>query len=376
MEVRMDTCFASPEKVNEGELATEIEIVSNNPVISGLLHTISGLIAILDEHRQIVATNDSFLTMLGIDDPSEVLGMRHGEALQCVHADEEPAGCGTTKFCSSCGAAIAIVSSLEQNQPVERICAISANRGGKVIDIALLVKSHPITIDHKRFLLVFLQDITQEQQRAALERTFFHDINNMLQMLLGTSELLIAKEQSELAEIIHQTTLRLNKEVAIQRSLSQSEEYIYQARRNEVTTELVFKELQTFFANHPVAKNKVIKFQEDCPEIRFKTESSLLSRVLCNMTTNALEATEDKGVVKIWIEYEGDQVIFCVWNEQEIPKETVNRVFQRNFSTKKGAGRGIGTFSMKLFGEDILRGQVTFTTSKNEGTVFKFSHPI
>ena len=56
-------------------------------------------------------------------------------------------------------------------------------------------------------------------------------------------------------------------------------------------------------------------------------------------------------------------------------KEAGSRIFQRNFSTKEQDGRGIGTFSMKLFGEKILGGQVSFTTSKTGGTTFKFAYP-
>ena len=156
----MDTYFAPAERAGEKELAAEIKKVNKNPVMSGLLHSISGLLAVLDEHRQIIAINDLFLKNLGIEDPAEALGLRPGEALQCVHAHEKPAGCGTTRFCSTCGAAIAIVASLSQDKPVERICALGANRGGRTVDIALLVKSQPIKIDEKRFLLLFLQDIT------------------------------------------------------------------------------------------------------------------------------------------------------------------------------------------------------------------------
>lgn len=372
----METYFAPAERATDVELTNEIEIVSNSPVMTGLLHTISGLIAVLDENRQIVSINASFLEMLGIDDPLKVLGLRPGEAVKCIHADKEPAGCGTTKFCSSCGAAIAIVSSLEQNKTVERICAISVSRDDKIVDIAFLVKSHPVTIEDKNFILLFFQDITQEQQRAALERTFFHDISNMLQMLLGASEILVETEHSALADTILQTTLRLNNEIAIQRSLAQSEASDYEMSRRDVTIRSILAEIQVLYRNHPAAKNKYIKFQEDLQDILFNTDPSLLSRVLCNMLTNALEATAENGVVKIWTEHEDSQIKFCIWNEQEIPPEIVNRVFQRNFSTKNGAGRGIGTFSMRLFGEDILGGQVAFTTSENKGTVFKFSHPV
>ncbi|GBC61385.1 histidine kinase [Desulfonema ishimotonii] len=371
----MDTYFASPKRTSEEKLFAEIDFVSKNPVISGLLHSISGLLAILDENRQIVALNDSFLQMLGIDDPAKTLGLRPGEALHCIHAYDKPAGCGTTKFCSTCGAAIAIVSSLGQDKPVERMCALSANKDGKVKDTALLVRSQPIKINKKRFLLLFIQDITKQQQRAALERTFFHDINNMLSVLVGASELIVENDPSKLAKTVHQASLRLLKEVAIQRYLSQSESCNYQPMWHDFTTEQILEELRSFFASHPVAYKKNIDFSKDYPVVSIRTDISLLLRVLCNMITNALEATAENGVVKIWIGHEADVLSFYVWNSQEIPQEITYRIFQLNFSTKGQAGRGIGTYSMKLLGEKILGGQVSFTTSGEKGTVFRFSTP-
>jgi hypothetical protein len=374
--MKMETYFAPAERANENDIAVEIEIVSNSSLVSGLLHSISGLLAVLNEHRQIIALNDSFLQMLGINDPVKALGLRPGEAVQCIHAHDGPAGCGTTKFCSTCGAAIAMVSSLAESKPIERICALSANRGGKEVDIVLLVKSHPIKIGGKRFLLLFLQDITQQQQRAALERTFYHDVNNILCMLVGSSELLVAVAPSELAKNIHLASLRLVKEVAIQRCLSQNEFSDYQPIWLELTTEQILKEIRSFFADHPIAREKNISISEDHPDISIKTDISLLLRVLCNMISNALEATAKNGVVKIWLEHGGSFLSFCVWNEQEIPLEVANRIFQRNFSTKEQVGRGIGTYSMKLLGEKILGGQVSFSTSKQEGTIFKFTCPV
>lgn len=369
----MKTCFAPAERAEKKELIIEIEIVSRNPVMSGLLSSISGLLVVLDEHRQIVAFNGAFLKMLGINNPAKTLGLRPGEALNCIHAHEEPAGCGTTSLCSTCGAAVAIVSSMGQDKPVERICALTVKKGDKLIDLAMLVRSHPIKIDQKRFLLLFLQDITQAQQQAALERTFFHDINNMLNMLVSASELLIENDSSELAGTIHDTALRLTKEVAIQRHLSQDRFSAYPPVWQTVTTGQVLNELRLFFDNHPAAHKKNIAFSEKNPEVPIKTDLSLLLRVLCNMTLNALESTDESGVVRIWIEQGGDALSFCVWNAQEIPQELTKRIFQRNFSTKDQPGRGVGTFSMKLFGEKILGGRVSFTTSKEDGTVFTFT---
>jgi hypothetical protein len=48
----MSRFFASPGKTSEADLVAEIDIVSKNEVVSGLLHSISGLLAILDEKRR------------------------------------------------------------------------------------------------------------------------------------------------------------------------------------------------------------------------------------------------------------------------------------------------------------------------------------
>jgi signal transduction histidine kinase len=372
----LNTYFAAPERADTEELAAKIAIIHNNAVMTGLLHAISGLLAILDEHRQIVAINDSFLKMLGIDNPSEALGLRPGEAVGCRYAHDEPAGCGTTKFCSTCGAAIAIVASLEQDKPVERTCALTLRRGDAEVDMALLVRSQAVGIDQQRFILLFLQDITVDQRRAALERTFFHDINNMLGGLIGASELLALQDRdSELVKVIYQSSLRLKKEVEMQRCLLQDRHGFYQPVRTDILPVQVMDELKLFFAGHPAARKRTLQFSAPEPSRPVQADFSMLLRVLSNMVINALEATDENGEVKVWSEQNGHVQSFCVWNEKAIDEDIALRIFQRNFSTKDQAGRGIGTYSMKLFGEKILGGKVGFTSSREKGTVFKISLP-
>ena len=94
------------------------------------------------------------------------------------------------------------------------------------------------------------------------------------------------------------------------------------------------------------------------------------------MLTNAFEATETGGEVRLWFELDEEWCGFCVWNEKCIPDEIRLRIFQRNFSTKQGTGRGLGTYSMKLFGEQFLKGKVDFETSPQKGTVFRLTLPL
>jgi sensor histidine kinase regulating citrate/malate metabolism len=51
------------------------------------------------------------------------------------------------------------------------------------------------------------------------------------------------------------------------------------------------------------------------------------------------------------------------------------QIFQRSFSTK-GAGRGLGTYSIKLLGERYLHGTVSFASSAEQGTIFQISLPL
>jgi len=370
----MNTYFAPVEKADKKEILAEIELISQSPVMSGLLYSVGGLLAIVDEHRQIIALNNSFLDLLGIQDSGVALGLRLGEALGCVHAHEGPGHtCGSTRFCPCCGVAIAIVSSLSHDQPEERVCALSAHRGGQPIELSLLVRSQPIQVEDKRFLLIFLQDITKQQQWAALERTFFHDINNMLGMVAGASELLAAEQPSELSEALRQASDRLIKEVAIQQCLASNNEQSYQPQWEEVTLKRILDDLQAFFTTHVAAQGKQIGFPSAPPDGLVKTDLSLVSRVLSNMVLNALEATEEGGQIRVGAERQGGRVSLTVWNSQYIPPEAALRIFQRNFSTKNEAGRGTGTFSMKLFGEKILGGLVDFSTSETDGTTFRLT---
>lgn len=375
----MDTFFASSEKTDEKTLKQEVQIINKHPITKGLLDAVSGLLAIADSNRQIVAINYSFLEKLNIDEPEKVLGLRLGDVVKCKHSYELPNGCGTTKYCSSCGAAIAIVTSIMEEKSVERICTINAIKDYKEVDIYLLVKASPIKINEKTYILLFIHDITLQQQRAYLERIFFHDINNMLSALVGSCELLYLKnETSKLVKNIYKSSIRLQKEIEIQKALSQTDTSLYELLLEQESTFKILDELKDMFKNHYAKKYKNLEFNFGSLPIIFKTDSSLLIRILSNMITNALEATEENGIVRVWVENEENEdfFTFCVWNKKEIPEKTALRIFQKNFSTKKGEGRGLGTYSMKLLGEDILGGKVNFTSTKEEGTTFTLKLPI
>ncbi len=373
----MDTYFATPDRLSDNELKKEIEFVSKNSIIDGLLRSVSGLLAVLNSQRQILAVNSMLLEMLKIDNADNVLGLRPGEAVNCIHSGEMPGGCGTSKYCSTCGAAISLVTSLATDVPTEKECAITTKEDVKNRDLFFRVRCVPVRYEQKRLLLLFLQDITYQQKLAVLERVFFHDLNGIITGLQGACHLLSKSTDlddiHDLSQNIQKFSLRLASEISIQRCLSNTGAAAYQPIYTLISVTQVFQELRALFGNHAASKNKSLVLPKNDVNIALNTEPSLLLKMLTNMIINAFEETPEGDEVRVWWEPSEDKIIFFVWNRKPIPPDIARRIFQRNFSTKAKMGRGLGTFSMKLFGEDILGGAVDFTTSGKEGTVFRFS---
>jgi signal transduction histidine kinase len=91
---------------------------------------------------------------------------------------------------------------------------------------------------------------------------------------------------------------------------------------------------------------------------------------------NGLEAAPAGGAVRVWSEPAGDGgARFHVQSPAVMPPEVQARVFQRSFSTKAAAGRGLGTYGMKLLGERLLGGEVSFVSREDVGTIFTVALP-
>ncbi|PTX96605.1 sensor histidine kinase [Opitutus sp. ER46] len=372
------TYYAEPGRASAAELARQLDVIAHDPVVDALLHAVAGLVAVLNDKRQVLAINAALLRLLGIEDPAKALGLRLGEAVGCVHAHAAPAGCGTTEYCSTCGAAIAQVTSLAQGEPVERTCAIDLKYPRHGSEQAYLrVQACPLVRNRHRILLLFIQDISEQQHRAALDRTFFHDVKNTVASILTAGQLMTMDptNAADLAPKLVEISKRLVREIELQRCLSTMSVDRFQESLLPVDVATVLDDVARCYTNDPEAPDRRLEVARDAAFGTIVTDVTLLLRVVHNMVINALEATPVGGTVRVWADSTAEAVEFCVWNEGVIPPEIARRVFQRNFSTKGNLGRGLGTFSMKLLGERMLGGAVWFTSEASAGTTFHFRVP-
>lgn len=368
----MTTYFLPGGRTSDERIGRDIQAADRKP---GLLASVTGLVAVLNENRQIVSLNQSFLSAIGLSDPMPILGLRPGESLQCIHLDENPAGCGTGTFCRTCGMATVIAACMREKRPVERECALQVNRGGKIVDLFFVVRCAPLHLGNRTFFLISLEDLTEGQRVAELQRVFFQDIDSLVS---GMARMNLPKGRSKTLEIgdwtSHSYPLGLKEHVVLHDHLAGKRAYIPSLKT--VSAKGILEGVRASVCGRAEEEKKTILFPKVLPKYSLKTDAMLVTRILRDMAVNALEAIKAGGEVKIFSKRAGDKIVFSVWNKGAMQKDIPQRVFQRNFSTKVGAGRGLGTYSMKVFGEDLLGGRVWFTTTRAGGTQFNLALPL
>ena len=374
-----ESWYAPAQRSSSAELDREVALLTNHPVTDALLISVDGTLAILDENRQILALNRAFLDMVGVDDVTDLLGLRPGEALNCVHAHEEPHGCGTSRSCATCGAVNAIMAAQREGVPAERTCVLQVRNGDGTQDLVLRVRACPLDIGGVRFYLIFCQDVSQSHRLANLERVFLHDINNILQGLRVTSEMLAVEtdlsESRSMGRHTGKLVQHLAREIELQRSLLSDDTGRLAVIRDHVPLAHIQAELGRIFHFHPASRDRNLAIARDCWNTWIRTDTWVLVRILTNLVLNALEATPPGDRVEVRTTEDDSHVTFTVWNRTAIPPEIHPRIFQRNFSSKNGSVRGLGTYSAKLLGETLLGAGVEFDSSEKTGTEFRVRVP-
>lgn len=369
------TEFAPPERSPRAEIDEQHLRLQSNLRLDMLGTYLPLMVLVLNRNRQIVFTNPLVLKMVDKPSPNLILGLRPGELLDCTHSSEMEAGCGTTRFCSVCGAVKAILSGLRGQEDIEE-CRIT-RKNGDALD--LRVWAFPLAYGNEPYTLFFMDDISNEKRRRILERIFFHDIMNTVSGLIGFSDLLKIASPEELkatriADEIELLSNRLVEEISAQKQLLAAENNELKPALEPLDSGVVLAETVALFRNLDVAEGKFITIDPGSSALVLKSDKALLSRVIGNMVKNALEASEPGDTVTLGCQGVGRELQFWVHNRTFMPPEVQLQIFQRSFTTK-GAGRGIGTYSMKLLTERYLGGSISFTSTPEAGTRFMMRLP-
>lgn len=376
---KKQTRFAPAERATLETLQRQQGLFSGAGFMLEIMDAAPDGLVVLNEQRQIVYSNHAFCQAVQIDGDSAV-GLRPGEALNCIHAFESDGGCGTTEFCSTCGAVRAILQAQKGVKDIQECRVTRRGDDGGEDALDLRVWATPIQLNGDTFTIFAVNDISNEKRRRILERVFFHDIRNTAGAIQGLAELAaLADDPAELQDfdfggLLGQASHQLIDEIEAQRQLLAAESEELESEPRQIQSLLLLQDVKKIYERHIVSEDRFIQLDPQSEDVEMLTDPTLLKRVVGNMVKNALEACKPGETVTAGCDRFGEHIRFWVHNPAHMPHDVQLQIFQRSFSTK-GNGRGLGTYSMKLLSERYLNGRVTFKSSPHEGTVFIGLYP-
>ncbi len=373
------TEFLPAKRAPQSEILKSYNFFNSEKLIKPIFDSIPGYFLILNECRQVVYANSKLSSVILGKEIKTVLGLRPGEIFNCVNALSSPGGCGTAKACRVCGAGTAILESMSNTVKSEKECRITTHEDNISGSLELMVTASPLIINEEKYFILSLSDISDEKRRLLLERVFIHDVVNIAGGLKAIINLLKTPGQIDpgidLLQMADVSTSSLLEEIEVHSSLISAESGNLMVNFQETQSAEILLNIFQLLSRNDAAISKQISISEKSENVIFLTDKVLLRRILINLAKNALEASDEGDTVTLGCQKTDDHIEFTVNNKGIIPEDVQFQIFQRSFSTK-GKGRGIGTYSIKLFTERYLKGTIHFTSDEATGTTFYAKYPI
>jgi len=374
-----DTFFAPAEREDQQRITEQRKTLESSEFLNRVLSRSPWMFLILNDKRQIIYSNASMVSYLGYSSMEELMGFRPGETIECIHADEGPSGCGTSEKCRYCGVVQTILKGRKSEEPVTGDAIILFRKDGRVMQGEFRITSMNFEWKGEQFNMLTFNDISIEKRKEQLERIFFHDILNKAGTLSQMVELMRVQVpevgDNPVFELLERGVDEFVQDIYYQQKLHLAEAGKLEVNPVEVRVHSLVKTVIEDYSVHALMKSIKVKESISGTNENIVTDIVLIRRILGNLLKNAIEATEKNGTIEISFEQKDKNAVFSVNNPGEIHDSIKDQIFARSVSTK-GIGRGIGTYSIKLFTEQFLNGKTWFTSSNEEGTTFYISLPV
>jgi len=115
---------------------------------------------IVDEDVRIHEYNTAATPLLTAE-KTEVLRLRGGEALHCIHHDDHEDGCGRAAACADCVVRNSVAKAFQGGKVVRNREKMELLRDEKIIEVHVLVTSSPFVFEGRHYAILVLEDISE-----------------------------------------------------------------------------------------------------------------------------------------------------------------------------------------------------------------------
>jgi len=157
------TFFAPAEREPIEVVSRQAGRLGQTPLTRTILNASLNYLFVLNARRQIVMASENVLDLVPGKTMDQVVGLRPGEALGCIHAYECASGCGTSQFCRQCGTVRVILGGLDGHRSMQE-CRLTRVVQGREASLELIVLATPLVQDDERYTLLTVTKISQVQR--------------------------------------------------------------------------------------------------------------------------------------------------------------------------------------------------------------------
>lgn len=357
---KADILEASAKHIIESKVMITTEEICSLIREKKVMEDSNATIVVVDENLRILYVNDTPV--------AKEVALCPGDLIKCNNAVSAPKGCGSHENCKDCELRNMVNESVRTNKKME----IDADF---LVDLNHSLSVHAVSTPYeykgKTGSIVLLIDRTEQQRELMLERTFFHDLLNISGALKGLLDCVQHDNVQDIIPILRDISSQLIDEVATQRDLIYAMNGLLKPKYEKFKANEVLENIDALKRLAREMHHVEVVTESTVTDEKVESDKTLVNRVLFNMLKNAYEASPN-SVVTFKISTTDEQVVYSVHNDAVIPEHVKSKIFIYGNSTKD-AKRGLGTYSMKLIGENFLKGKVWFESKEGLGTTFYFA---
>ncbi|NBJ70459.1 MULTISPECIES: ATP-binding protein [Clostridia] len=243
-----------------------------------------------------------------------------------------------------------------------------------------------------RGAVAVIRDMTEERRMDKLREDFIanvsHELRTPISMLQGYSEAIVddiaesKAEKNELAQIIHDESLRMGRLVNELLDLARMEAGHIHLRREQVKVGPYVERIHKKFQGLVNDNNISLHLDKTILEPTARFDPDRIEQVFTNLIDNAIRHTSKDGYVNIKVTNDNEAFYVEIQDSGSgIPEEDLPFVFERFYKAdksrtrdkqKKGTGLGLAIAKNII---DAHQGTINVNSKLNQGTAFYFRIP-
>ncbi|MBF0422430.1 MAG: hybrid sensor histidine kinase/response regulator [Magnetococcales bacterium] len=212
-----------------------------------------------------------------------------------------------------------------------------------------------------------------------------HDLKGPLNAIIGFSSLLLSdsgldRNKQEIINVINSSGYLLLTMIDQSFDLYKMEQNIYELKPTRVNISEILRRIIKSSVRSMEIRHLDIQLVPDGDATIEQGPFVIGEELLCysmfsNLMKNAVEASPENSVVRVYLKKIADHVEISVHNQGEVPEQIKDRFFDKYVTFGKKHGTGLGTYSARLMAQ-TQNGNIHFTSSKESGTIVTVQLPI